>query len=58
MVDQVFKQATMGILLFSLFSFYFPTIVFYLLSQFFNLVILSCDFGEMDFVDLDILSHL
>ena len=58
MVDQVFKQATMGILLFSLFSFYFPTIVFYLLSQFFNLVLLSCDFGEMDFVDLDILSHL
>ena len=32
MVDQVFKQATMGILLFSLFPFLFPTIVFYLLN--------------------------
>ena len=58
MVDQVFKQATMGILLFSPFPFLFPTFVFYLLSQCFNLAILSCDFGEMAFVDLDILSHL
>ena len=58
LVDQVFKQATMGILLFSPFPFLFPTFVFYLLSQCFNLVILSCDFGEMAFVDLDILSHL